>query len=127
MLAAETAHRTPTHIYAQINFHKLAEIMGYKTVASASACFNPVKKKLLANAEGTPPRKTAAKATATPTGNGKGKGKGKRAAEDDDDDDEEGVKVKAKKTKGDGDEGDDDVVVVKEEDEEAAHVDLSDD
>jgi hypothetical protein len=51
--------------------------MGYKNAQTASACFGPVKKKLLASATttegGTPTPKKAA---------GKGKGKGKRAAED---------------------------------------------
>jgi hypothetical protein len=53
--------------------------MGYKNAQTASACFGPVKKKLLASAttteRGTPTPKKAA-------GKGKGKGKGKRTAED---------------------------------------------
>ena len=69
--------------------------MGYKTAASASACFNAIKKKLLASAgaesDGTP---AAVSATPKKGGKGKTKGKGKRAAAD-----EEVLQPKAKKAK----------------------------
>jgi hypothetical protein len=83
--------------------------MKYKNAASASACFAPIKKKLLASApldgEGTPAP------TATPKNGAKGKAKGgkKRVAEEAELDDEEGdgeeiLKTKGKKTKASEDE-----------------------
>lgn len=81
----------------QINFAKLAEIMNYKNAATASACFGPVKKKLLASSYSvggsdggarSPAPKTPKKKAA-----GKGKGKGKRVAGDDDEEDEEETPV----------------------------------
>lgn len=75
--------------------------MGYKNAATASACFGPVKKKLLASTssvagDGSP--------TPTPKASKVGKGKGKRTAdvadvEDGSDDGEEVLSTKTQKPK----------------------------
>lgn len=58
----------PSADTVQIDYAKFAELAGYKTAASANACFLAVKKKLLggasvSNAAATPTKKVKAKAT----------------------------------------------------------------
>ncbi|KAI0130520.1 hypothetical protein BJ170DRAFT_693065 [Xylariales sp. AK1849] len=61
----------------KINYQKLKDLAGFKNANSASACWNPIKKKLMANAGAatnndgaTPKVKTPAKRKSTATANG---------------------------------------------------------
>lgn len=69
----------------QIDYAKLAQLAGYKTAASANACFLTLKKKLMAGA-------SVSNAAAAPTPK---KAKGKAAANGDADDDDEATPSKA--------------------------------
>ncbi|OTB03861.1 hypothetical protein M426DRAFT_321350 [Hypoxylon sp. CI-4A] len=95
----------------KINWAKLAEVAPFKNVATARACFNPIRKKLALAAAGgaskadagdpaTPTKAGKRKAAAqkTPGSGKKAKANGKvlaSAKSDDDDDDEAHAKIKA--------------------------------
>ncbi|GME64445.1 Gpi transamidase component pig-u [Neofusicoccum parvum] len=79
----------------QIDFEKLAQLAKFKNPASASACWNPIKKKLMSNAGGADAN-NASSAPSTPATGGR-KRKNVPSTDDADDDDKATPAPKARK------------------------------
>ncbi|GME33843.1 Gpi transamidase component pig-u [Neofusicoccum parvum] len=79
----------------QIDFEKLAQLAKFKNPASASACWNPIKKKLMSNAGGADAN-SAPSAPSTPATGGR-KRKNVPSTDDADDDDKATPAPKARK------------------------------